>query len=85
MLRVQVLADGTPGLVQREHVDVDDSAAVASRKSIAADSQEQKEIDAQTLEDASAQAVRTWRFNPARRGGTPVDDWILVPFAYAIN
>ncbi len=38
------------------------------------------------LDDAALETVRRrWRFIPARRGGTPVESWVLVPIRFALT
>lgn len=37
------------------------------------------------LDDAALETVRSrWRFAPARRGGHPVESWVLVPIRFAL-
>lgn len=38
------------------------------------------------LDDAALMTVRRrWRFVPARRGGSPVESWVLVPIRFALT
>lgn len=37
------------------------------------------------LDRAALQAVRDWRFQPARRAGHPVPAWVLVPIHFKLN
>lgn len=37
------------------------------------------------LDDSAQRTVRTWRFLPARRGGTSVDSWVLVPIVFKLE
>jgi TonB family protein len=38
------------------------------------------------LDDAALETVRRrWRFVPARRGGTPVESWVLAPIRFALT
>jgi len=37
------------------------------------------------LDAAALDAVRQWRFVPARRGATPVDSWVLVPVVFRLE
>ncbi len=38
------------------------------------------------LDDAALETVRRrWRFVPARRGGTAVESWVLVPIRFALT
>lgn len=37
------------------------------------------------LDRAASEAIKNWRFVPARRGETAVDEWVLVPFAFRIK
>jgi protein TonB len=37
------------------------------------------------LDEAALDAVRRWRFVPARRGETPVAAWVLVPISFSLR
>jgi len=37
------------------------------------------------LDEAALEAVRQWRFVPARRGETPVSAWVLVPIVFSLR
>lgn len=37
------------------------------------------------LDDAAREAVRTWRFTPAKRGETQIDSWLLVPIVFRLE
>jgi protein TonB len=37
------------------------------------------------LDDAALDAVRNWRFVPARQGDTPVAAWVLVPIVFSLT
>jgi len=37
------------------------------------------------LDKAAINAVKRWRFRPARRAGTPVADWVLVPVRFELQ
>jgi protein TonB len=37
------------------------------------------------LDKAAAEAVKNWRFTPARQGDSPVDEWVLVPVAFRLK
>ena len=37
------------------------------------------------LDAAAREAVRTWRFEPARRGAEPVESWHLVPIVFRLE
>jgi periplasmic protein TonB len=37
------------------------------------------------LDDAAADAVRRWRFEPARRGDEPVAMWVLLPVEFRLK
>jgi protein TonB len=37
------------------------------------------------LDDAATDAVRKWRFTPARRGDTAVDAWALIPISFKLR
>jgi protein TonB len=38
-----------------------------------------------SLDDAARDAVTSWRFVPARRGGQPVDGWVQVPIEFKLG
>jgi protein TonB len=38
-----------------------------------------------TLDAAALQAVKGWRFVPARQGGQPVEAWVLVPIVFRLD
>jgi len=40
---------------------------------------------ADVLDEAAAEAVKKWRFVPARRGDIPVDEWVQVPIAFHLD
>ena len=37
------------------------------------------------LDEAAAEAVRRWRFEPARSGDTPVAMWVLLPVEFRLK
>jgi protein TonB len=37
------------------------------------------------LDEAAAEAVRRWRFEPARRGDEPVSMWVLLPVEFRLR
>ncbi|MBI2509585.1 MAG: energy transducer TonB, partial [Betaproteobacteria bacterium] len=37
------------------------------------------------LDAAALEAVRSWRFEPARRGAEPVESWHLVPIVFRLE
>ena len=37
------------------------------------------------LDQAAAEAVRRWRFDPARRGNDPVAMWVLLPVEFRLK
>ncbi len=37
------------------------------------------------LDKAAAEAVRNWRFIPARKGDSPIDQWVQVPVAFHLK
>ena len=37
------------------------------------------------LDNAAADAVRRWRFEPARRGAEPIGMWVLLPVAFRLK
>ena len=39
----------------------------------------------QALDQAATEAVRRWRFEPARRGTEPVATWVLLPVEFHLE
>jgi len=39
----------------------------------------------ETLDKAATEAVKTWRFVPARKGDFSVDEWVQVPMAFHLK
>ena len=37
------------------------------------------------LDDSAQRTVRTWKFIPAKRGGTPVESWVQVPIIFRLE
>ena len=37
------------------------------------------------LDESARKTVRAWRFVPAKRGGIPVDSWVLVPIHFRLE
>ena len=37
------------------------------------------------LDRAANDAVKSWRFVPARRGDSPIDEWVQVPVAFQLK
>jgi len=37
------------------------------------------------LDEAARNAVRQWRFVPARRGGEPIESWVGVPVVFRLD
>jgi protein TonB len=37
------------------------------------------------LDEAALEAVRRWKFVPARRGDEAVEAWVLVPVAFSLG
>jgi protein TonB len=37
------------------------------------------------LDESAMEAVRRWRFDPARRDGTPVAVWVLIPVEFKLQ
>jgi len=38
-----------------------------------------------SLDDSALEAVRAWRFEPARRMGSPVDAWVEIPIRFKLS
>lgn len=38
-----------------------------------------------SLDDSALEAVRAWRFEPAKRMGTPVDAWVEIPIRFKLS
>lgn len=45
----------------------------------------EKRSGSQRLDEAALDAVRRWRFVPARRGNDAIDSWVLVPIEFALQ
>lgn len=45
----------------------------------------QRSCGHERLDDAAVEAVRAWRFAPARRGEQPVAAWVLVPIQFELS
>jgi protein TonB len=39
----------------------------------------------QDLDEAAVEAVRRWRFEPARRGNRPMAVWVLIPVTFKLE
>lgn len=37
------------------------------------------------LDNAARDAVRRWKFVPGKRGGEPVDAWVIIPLAFSLT
>ena len=37
------------------------------------------------LDQSALEAVRRWRFEPARRGGEPVAVWVIIPVEFKLQ
>jgi protein TonB len=37
------------------------------------------------LDESAQEAVRRWRFDPARRDGAPVAVWVLIPVEFKLQ
>ncbi len=37
------------------------------------------------LDEAALEAVRRWRFVPARQGDTPISSWVTVPVVFSLE
>ena len=37
------------------------------------------------LDDAARDAVRHWRFVPAKRGADPIEEWVLIPVSFRLD
>jgi protein TonB len=38
-----------------------------------------------TLDGAALEAVKGWRFSPARKGNEPIEDWVRVPIVFRLQ
>ena len=38
-----------------------------------------------SLDDSALEAVRAWRFEPAKRMGSPVDAWVEIPIRFKLS
>jgi periplasmic protein TonB len=45
----------------------------------------EKTSGSSVLDNAALEAVRAWRFAPARQGGEAVDAWVLVPIVFRLE
>lgn len=37
------------------------------------------------LDNCAQETVSRWRFVPARKGGSPVDSWVVVPIVFSLT
>ena len=59
--------------------------ALVSREGLPARVDIEKTSGSRHLDNAALEAVRTWRFAPARRGAEPVESWMLVPVVFRLE
>jgi beta-lactamase regulating signal transducer with metallopeptidase domain len=82
LLRVQVLSDGTPGNVELETIDLQDDPL---HKRTLPTTEFGRKTVAEAITQSSMAAVKSWRFNPAKRDGQPVEGWVSVPFTFTLT
>jgi periplasmic protein TonB len=58
---------------------------LVTREGSAASVSVEKSSGSTSLDDAALDAVRNWRFVPARRGAQPVEAWHLVPIVFKLE
>ncbi len=56
-----------------------------SRQGAAEEVQVRTSSGSAALDEAALEAVRQWRFVPARQGGEPVAAWVLVPIVFKLE
>jgi protein TonB len=56
-----------------------------TREGSAASVSVEKSSGSASLDDAALEAVRNWRFVPARRGAQAVEAWHLVPIVFKLE
>ena len=55
------------------------------RDGVASEVAVEKSSGSQHLDAAALEAVKAWRFTPARRGAEPVESWMLVPIVFRLE
>jgi protein TonB len=56
-----------------------------TREGIAARVSVERSSGSPHLDAAALEAVKAWRFTPARRGGDTVESWMLVPIVFRLD
>jgi len=67
---------------------IEGTVTIAARVGASGEAQELKLAASSgdaTLDSAAMEAVRDWRFIPARRGEQAVDAWVRIPFVFRLN
>jgi protein TonB len=59
--------------------------ALVSREGLPARVDIEKTSGSRQLDNAALEAVRTWRFAPARQGAEPVESWWVVPIVFRLE
>lgn len=58
---------------------------LVTREGFASSVSVEKTSGSAALDQAAADAVRSWRFAPARQGAQPVEAWVLVPIVFKLE
>ena len=56
-----------------------------ARDGVAARVAVEKSSGSPHLDAAALEAVKAWRFSPARRGGDTIESWMLVPIVFRLD
>ena len=68
----------------REHGEVR-LRVLVNREGLPVDVQISHSCGYMRLDQAALSAVRKWRFQPAQRGGVPVEAWVIVPIEFDVQ
>ena len=74
--RQALMRNWTGKVILRVHVAADGSVGSVSV---------QESSGHDILDEAAVDAVKTWRFNPAKRNGQPVAVWATVPITFRLQ
>jgi|SRR5208283_1581004 len=58
---------------------------LVSRQGLALKVEVAQSSGSDVLDNAAAETVKNWRFVPARRGDSPIDEWVRVPVAFNLT